>query len=163
MVTFRVTVFMMLPVVLASISKNIMPNGAFFSLFCRDAVLIIQFVLLLYCHRFLTAIRNIQHIGKLSKYYSRELFSNTLSIKYPHIAGVYLLQNHCCGAQGPDDWDFNIYFNCSSESKSREKCGVPFSCCIPDPAVSCFLVWYPSVIEELRQEVPPEYGVTHRA
>uniref|UniRef100_A0A493TMP1 Tetraspanin 14 n=1 Tax=Anas platyrhynchos platyrhynchos TaxID=8840 RepID=A0A493TMP1_ANAPP len=42
--------------------------------------------------------------------------------------------NHCCGAQGPDDWDFNIYFNCSSESKSREKCGVPFSCCIPDPA-----------------------------
>ncbi|PKU38129.1 tetraspanin-14 [Limosa lapponica baueri] len=43
--------------------------------------------------------------------------------------------NHCCGAQGPDDWDFNIYFNCSSESKSREKCGVPFSCCIPDPAI----------------------------
>ncbi|XP_075574153.1 tetraspanin-14 isoform X2 [Pelecanus crispus] len=42
--------------------------------------------------------------------------------------------NHCCGAQGPDDWDFNVYFNCSSESKSREKCGVPFSCCIPDPA-----------------------------
>ncbi|XP_025936232.1 tetraspanin-14 isoform X4 [Apteryx rowi] len=42
--------------------------------------------------------------------------------------------NHCCGAQGPDDWDLNIYFNCSSESKSREKCGVPFSCCIPDPA-----------------------------
>lgn len=52
---------------------------------------------------------------------------------------VYLLQNHCCGAQGPEDWDFNIYFNCSSESKSREKCGVPFSCCIPDPAVSYFL------------------------
>ncbi|NXE90719.1 TSN14 protein, partial [Leptocoma aspasia] len=42
--------------------------------------------------------------------------------------------NHCCGAQGPEDWDFNIYFDCKSESKSREKCGVPFSCCIPDPA-----------------------------
>lgn len=55
---------------------------------------------------------------------------------------IFLLQNHCCGAQGPDDWDFNIYFNCSSESKSREKCGVPFSCCIPDPAVSCFLALY---------------------
>ncbi|XP_050815066.1 tetraspanin-14 isoform X1 [Gopherus flavomarginatus] len=45
-----------------------------------------------------------------------------------------LWNNHCCGAQGPDDWDLNIYFNCSTESKSREKCGVPFSCCVPDPA-----------------------------
>lgn len=33
MVTFQVTVFMMLPVVLASISKSIMPNGAAFSVF----------------------------------------------------------------------------------------------------------------------------------
>lgn len=68
----------------------------------------------------------------------------------PNAKCLFLLQNHCCGAQGPDDWDFNIYFNCSSESKSREKCGVPFSCCIPDPAVSCFLALYCSdVIEEL--------------
>ncbi|KAL8186831.1 UNVERIFIED_CONTAM: Tetraspanin-14 [Gekko kuhli] len=42
--------------------------------------------------------------------------------------------NQCCGAQDPNDWDLNIYFNCSSNSKSRERCGVPFSCCIPDPA-----------------------------
>ncbi|MCL4133912.1 UNVERIFIED_CONTAM: hypothetical protein GTU68_058658, partial [Idotea baltica] len=39
---------------------------------------------------------------------------------------------HCCGIQGPNDWDRNIYFNCSSEAVgSREACGVPFSCCKP--------------------------------
>ncbi|XP_012918364.1 tetraspanin-14 isoform X2 [Mustela nigripes] len=42
--------------------------------------------------------------------------------------------NQCCGAYGPEDWDLNIYFNCSGASYSREKCGVPFSCCVPDPA-----------------------------
>ncbi|KAL6056122.1 hypothetical protein STEG23_003060, partial [Scotinomys teguina] len=43
--------------------------------------------------------------------------------------------NQCCGAYGPEDWDLNVYFNCSGASYSREKCGVPFSCCVPDPAV----------------------------
>uniref|UniRef100_A0A671G4R4 Tetraspanin n=1 Tax=Rhinolophus ferrumequinum TaxID=59479 RepID=A0A671G4R4_RHIFE len=42
--------------------------------------------------------------------------------------------NLCCGAYGPEDWDLNVYFNCSGASYSREKCGVPFSCCVPDPA-----------------------------
>ncbi|XP_043534571.1 tetraspanin-5-like isoform X4 [Chiloscyllium plagiosum] len=40
----------------------------------------------------------------------------------------------CCGAAGPDDWNSNLYFNCSKENTSRERCGVPFSCCLPDPA-----------------------------
>ena len=30
------------------------------------------------------------------------------------------------------DWNMNIYFNCSSVAVgSREGCGVPFSCCKP--------------------------------
>ncbi|XP_072347981.1 tetraspanin-5-like [Scyliorhinus torazame] len=40
----------------------------------------------------------------------------------------------CCGAAGSDDWNNNAYFNCSLENASRERCGVPFSCCLPDPA-----------------------------
>ncbi|XP_058506826.1 tetraspanin-14 [Solea solea] len=44
--------------------------------------------------------------------------------------------NHCCGAQDPKDWDMNVYFNCNGTNRSRERCGVPFSCCITDPADS---------------------------
>uniref|UniRef100_A0A8C2ZLH5 Tetraspanin n=1 Tax=Cyclopterus lumpus TaxID=8103 RepID=A0A8C2ZLH5_CYCLU len=44
--------------------------------------------------------------------------------------------NHCCGAQEPNDWDLNVYFSCNGTHLRREKCGVPFSCCITDPAVS---------------------------
>uniref|UniRef100_A0A8C4X9I9 Tetraspanin n=1 Tax=Erpetoichthys calabaricus TaxID=27687 RepID=A0A8C4X9I9_ERPCA len=40
----------------------------------------------------------------------------------------------CCGADGPQNWDLNVYFNCSNNNPSREKCGVPFSCCLYDPA-----------------------------
>lgn len=42
----------------------------------------------------------------------------------------------CCGARGPNDWNLNIYFNCTDLNPSRERCGVPFSCCVRDPAVS---------------------------
>ncbi|XP_035644907.1 tetraspanin-5-like isoform X2 [Oncorhynchus keta] len=42
----------------------------------------------------------------------------------------------CCGAFGADDWNLNIYFNCTDSNPSREKCGVPFSCCTKDPADS---------------------------
>uniref|UniRef100_A0A673U161 Tetraspanin n=1 Tax=Suricata suricatta TaxID=37032 RepID=A0A673U161_SURSU len=40
----------------------------------------------------------------------------------------------CCGARGPNDWNLNIYFNCTDLNPSRERCGAPFSCCIRDPA-----------------------------
>ncbi|XP_065052129.1 tetraspanin-5-like [Rhopilema esculentum] len=36
----------------------------------------------------------------------------------------------CCGLNSYDDWDMNIYFNCSSPGS--EGCGVPYSCCITD-------------------------------
>ncbi|XP_037083784.1 tetraspanin-5-like isoform X2 [Pollicipes pollicipes] len=40
---------------------------------------------------------------------------------------------HCCGVEGPKDWDGNRYFNCSAVAVgSSEACGVPFSCCIPE-------------------------------
>lgn len=41
---------------------------------------------------------------------------------------------HCCGMSTFSDWDLNIYFNCSSPG--AEACGVPFSCCVPDPTAS---------------------------
>ncbi|XP_077999456.1 tetraspanin-17-like [Glandiceps talaboti] len=36
----------------------------------------------------------------------------------------------CCGSTSPNDWDINMYFNCSSPAASA--CGVPYSCCVPD-------------------------------
>ncbi|XP_072439922.1 tetraspanin-5a isoform X2 [Chiloscyllium punctatum] len=39
----------------------------------------------------------------------------------------------CCGAHNADDWNLNIYFNCTESNTSRERCGVPFSCCTKDP------------------------------
>ena len=45
-------------------------------------------------------------------------------------------QLQCCGALSSDDWEQNIYFNCSSVVNlygtfytPTESCGVPFSCC----------------------------------
>lgn len=36
----------------------------------------------------------------------------------------------CCGAENINEWDNNIYFNCSSPG--AEACGVPYSCCRED-------------------------------
>lgn len=39
-------------------------------------------------------------------------------------------QFNCCGGISYMDWSQNIYFNCSKENPSRERCSVPFSCCL---------------------------------
>lgn len=46
----------------------------------------------------------------------------------------------CCGVTEPNDWEYNIYFNCTKkvevngiEYRPAEHCGVPFSCCRPEP------------------------------
>ncbi|KAM4614922.1 tetraspanin-33 [Polymixia lowei] len=35
----------------------------------------------------------------------------------------------CCGGVTYTDWSQNIYFNCTPNNPSRERCSVPFSCC----------------------------------
>jgi len=50
---------------------------------------------------------------------------------------IFNFQLQCCGGvQGAQDWESNIYFNCSSsielngiDYRPVESCGVPFSCC----------------------------------
>uniref|UniRef100_W5NJK5 Tetraspanin n=1 Tax=Lepisosteus oculatus TaxID=7918 RepID=W5NJK5_LEPOC len=39
----------------------------------------------------------------------------------------------CCGWNNYTDWSRNVYFNCTQENPSRERCGVPYSCCTPVP------------------------------
>uniref|UniRef100_A0A8C5FVV3 Tetraspanin n=1 Tax=Gadus morhua TaxID=8049 RepID=A0A8C5FVV3_GADMO len=36
----------------------------------------------------------------------------------------------CCGGTAFTDWQHNMYFNCTPENRSRERCSVPYSCCL---------------------------------
>lgn len=36
----------------------------------------------------------------------------------------------CCGGVTYTDWSQNMYFSCKPDNPSRERCSVPFSCCI---------------------------------
>ncbi|CAN9508206.1 unnamed protein product [Ophioblennius macclurei] len=36
----------------------------------------------------------------------------------------------CCGGVSYTDWTQNMYFSCTEENPSRERCSVPYSCCI---------------------------------
>lgn len=40
------------------------------------------------------------------------------------------LQFQCCGVESNEDWNQNVYFECSDTNPSLEACGVPFSCCV---------------------------------
>ncbi|KAJ8249870.1 hypothetical protein COCON_G00230860 [Conger conger] len=42
-------------------------------------------------------------------------------------------QFKCCGWNNYTDWSWNLYFNCTPENPSTERCAVPFSCCAPIP------------------------------
>lgn len=41
-------------------------------------------------------------------------------------------QFSCCGGVSYKDWSQNMYFNCTAANPSRERCSVPFSCCLQD-------------------------------
>lgn len=86
------------------------------------------------------------------------------------------LQWECCGAFGADDWNLNIYFNCTDSNPSREKCGVPFSCCTKDPGVCpppfidrygllCLSLWSVFIGEEglISLSVTDTFGYLHPA
>ncbi|KXJ17895.1 tetraspanin-33 [Exaiptasia diaphana] len=79
----------------------------------------------------------------------RDKLETTISKKVKSIIPVYRaagdkyldLQNiidavqtdwECCGAESYQDWEANVYFNCSAPLGSSRRCGVPFSCCKKD-------------------------------
>lgn len=52
----------------------------------------------------------------------------------------FSIQFKCCGWNNYTDWSWNLYFNCTHENPSSERCAVPYSCCTPVPGeVRAFL------------------------
>uniref|UniRef100_A0A8C5NTC9 Tetraspanin-33 n=1 Tax=Junco hyemalis TaxID=40217 RepID=A0A8C5NTC9_JUNHY len=43
----------------------------------------------------------------------------------------------CCGGVSYKDWSQNMYFNCTATNPSRERCSVPFSCCLHEADQVC--------------------------
>ena len=35
----------------------------------------------------------------------------------------------CCGSKTYEDWNLNLYFNCSKTNRAASRCGVPYTCC----------------------------------
>ncbi|KAK2143775.1 hypothetical protein LSH36_814g03035, partial [Paralvinella palmiformis] len=56
---------------------------------------------------------------------------------HPLYVVIIIIQFRCCGISNDDygyrDWQQNMYFNCSTNNPSVERCGVPHSCCKPKP------------------------------
>ncbi|XP_029377743.1 tetraspanin-14 isoform X2 [Echeneis naucrates] len=74
--------------------------------------------------------------GWLNKFFLTNITEYRKDIDLQNLIDSLQRMNHCCGAQDPDDWELNNYFSCNNTHRSRERCGVPFSCCISDPAES---------------------------
>lgn len=85
-------------------------------------------------------------------------------------------QFSCCGGVSYKDWSQNMYFNCTAANPSRERCSVPFSCCLRDtdevrtassggPQVSsgelCFASLLPSLRDVLSLKTPPQEREYH--
>uniref|UniRef100_A0A672SZW2 Tetraspanin n=1 Tax=Sinocyclocheilus grahami TaxID=75366 RepID=A0A672SZW2_SINGR len=51
-------------------------------------------------------------------------------VKVDDVFVLWYERFNCCGGISYMDWSQNMYFNCSKENPSRERCSVPFSCCL---------------------------------
>lgn len=56
-----------------------------------------------------------------------------LSLNINPVQCSFSPQFKCCGWNNYRDWSWNLYFNCTQENPSYERCAVPHSCCIPIP------------------------------
>lgn len=87
------------------------------------------------------------HIGTLVWVFPREKPKMAGSRVRPDHVSKYIpadlcsffSQFKCCGWNNYTDWSWNLYFNCTHENPSSERCAVPYSCCTPVPGEVCAL------------------------
>ncbi|KAG8576736.1 hypothetical protein GDO81_009948 [Engystomops pustulosus] len=68
--------------------------------------------------------------GKVSEVISNAIVHYRDDLDLQNLIDFGQREFNCCGGISYNDWSQNIYFNCSSENQSRERCSVPYSCCL---------------------------------
>ncbi|XP_059360487.1 tetraspanin-33-like [Carassius carassius] len=69
-------------------------------------------------------------LGKVTKMVNNAIKHYRDDIDLQNLIDYGQKQFNCCGGISYLDWSQNMYFNCSKENPSRERCSVPFSCCL---------------------------------
>uniref|UniRef100_A0A3B3BPS6 Tetraspanin n=1 Tax=Oryzias melastigma TaxID=30732 RepID=A0A3B3BPS6_ORYME len=68
--------------------------------------------------------------GKVTEMINKSIVHYRDDIDLQNLIDFGQKEFRCCGGEAFTDWSQNIYFNCSDKNPSRERCSVPFSCCI---------------------------------
>ncbi|XP_064297676.1 tetraspanin-33 isoform X3 [Phalacrocorax carbo] len=70
----------------------------------------------------------------------------------------------CCGGVSYKDWSQNMYFNCTAANPSRERCSVPFSCCLQDTHELVGILLAQILINQVKDQIKLQlYNQQHRA
>ncbi|XP_026064844.1 tetraspanin-33-like [Carassius auratus] len=69
-------------------------------------------------------------LGKVTKMVNNAIKHYRDDIDLQNLIDYGQKQFNCCGGISYLDWSQNMYFNCSKENPSTERCSVPFSCCL---------------------------------
>uniref|UniRef100_A0A3P9MDU8 Tetraspanin n=1 Tax=Oryzias latipes TaxID=8090 RepID=A0A3P9MDU8_ORYLA len=68
--------------------------------------------------------------GKVTEVINKSIIHYRDDVDLQNLIDYGQKEFRCCGGEAFTDWSQNIYFNCSEKNPSRERCSVPFSCCI---------------------------------
>ncbi|TNN49568.1 Tetraspanin-33 [Liparis tanakae] len=80
--------------------------------------------------------------GALGKFVKKAIVHYRDDLDLQNLMDYIQKEFKCCGWNNYTDWSWNLYFNCSQENPSSERCAVPYSCCTPVPGEVCdFFVW----------------------
>ncbi|XP_023697126.1 tetraspanin-33-like [Paramormyrops kingsleyae] len=68
--------------------------------------------------------------GKVSEFINNAIVHYRDDLDLQNLIDFGQKEFNCCGGVSYKDWSLNMYFNCTPENPSRERCSVPFSCCL---------------------------------
>ncbi|XP_048355124.1 tetraspanin-33 isoform X1 [Sphaerodactylus townsendi] len=70
----------------------------------------------------------------------------------------------CCGGVSYKDWSQNMYFNCTARNPSRERCSVPYSCCLQAEDQLIGILLSQVLVNQIRNQIKLQlYNQQHRA